>query len=94
MSTAKRVTKATVRAALKGLDVEGLTIELDSERIDVWYDSCSEVLTEKAQVVCDAVCKATGAQNTSGNGSKLWVNYKSEPEDKGDYNDKSSRWHY
>jgi Fe2+ or Zn2+ uptake regulation protein len=94
MGMSKRITKATVQAVLKKLDTEGLTIELNSDRLDVWYDSCSEEMTKKAEAVCEAVCEATGAQNTSGNGSKLWVLYKSEPVSNGDYNDRSSRWHY
>lgn len=97
----KRITKATVQAALKKIDTEGLTVELDSETVTFWYaeqdkeyDLPHEVREAKAQAACEAVCQATGAQNTSGNGYKLWVNYKREPVDMGDYNDRTSRWHY
>ena len=90
----KRITKATIKAALKTIDTDGLTVELDSETVTFWYDSCDEAQEAKARTACEAVCKASGVKNTSGNGSKLWVNFKREPVDMGDWNDRSSRWHY
>lgn len=99
--TTKRITKATVKAALKGLDVEGLTIELDSETAIVWYNESGkdyetpcEEREAKASAVVDAIRLATGVKNVSGNGAHFRVNYKSEPMDMGDFNDPSSRWHY
>lgn len=98
---AKRITKATVRAALKNVDADGLTVDVDSEMVAVWYaesekeyDLSHEVREAKAQAVIDAVCAATGATSVSGNGSKLWVYYKNAPTDKGDWNDRTSAWHY
>ncbi len=90
----KRVTKATVTAALKKIDTEGLTVEVDSETVTFWYDSADEASTEKAREAAKAICDATGASTTMNNGSKMWVSYKRAPVDMGDYNDKSSRWHY
>lgn len=97
----KRITKATVKAALKAIDTEGLTVELDSETVTFWYserdkdyETPHEEREAKASAACDAICKATGATSTSSNGAKMWINYKREPVDMGDWNDRSSRWHY
>lgn len=97
----KRITKSTVAAVLKKIDTNGLTVELDSETVTFWYseqdkeyDLSHEVREAAAKAACEAVCEATGATKTLGNGSKFWINYKRETPDMGDWNDRSSRWHY
>ena len=89
----KRVTKATVTKALKNLDLNGVTVELDSTRVAFWLaEGADEALVDAA---CEAVEKATGATTRSSNGYHTWIYYKSSaPADLGDFNSLHSKHHY
>lgn len=93
-TTKRRPTRAKVEAFVSTLDTEGLTVEVTSDTVLFWYDSCSEAQTEKALAGCRAVCDFSGAGVTSGNGSHYRVNFRKDPAPMDDWNSKASRCHY
>ncbi len=91
---AKRPTKATAKKAARthcAALPEGCTVEVDSETVTVWYDTANYNV---ALAAATALANDLGGATLRGNGSKWDVFYRRQPANLGDWNDRSSRWHY
>lgn len=89
----KSITKATAKKAVRlhCSEIDSDKVKIDSETVTIWFDLDSAEAAEKA---AQAVASECGGCTIMGNGSKWDVYYRRQPVDLGDYNDKSSRWHY
>lgn len=85
-----KATLATVKK-LVAKYAQGLKTELDSDTLMIWFDLDD---AEEAERAAHAISNALSVSYTTA-GSKHMIYWKGNgPGDKGDWNDKSSKWHY
>jgi hypothetical protein len=85
-----KITKATAKKMVRQYAAD-LNVEIDSDTITIWYADHWD--PEKEHKAAEALHAALGgALFTDMFKSTLY--YKKAPRDKGDWNDRCSRWHY
>jgi len=98
MSKAKKITKATAKALIrKHASDLGERAVVDSELITLWFAGEGiDVLDgrDSAEAAAEAIASDLGGVSIHSNGSKSWIHYKAAAADLGDWNDRSSRYHY
>jgi hypothetical protein len=98
MNTTKKITKATAKSLVRKHAAElGSRVKIDSDLITFWFAGEGlDVLDgeESATAAAEAIARELGGLSIHSNGSKSWIHYKAEPAPKGDWNDRSSAWHY
>jgi hypothetical protein len=80
--TANQITKKLTAA---GISTD--KIEISRDRVAVWADDC-----QKSARIARKIAKVLGWNSVLSNGYYAWT--EAHPLDMGDWNDRSSRWHY
>jgi hypothetical protein len=92
---AAKVTLSTAKALVKKY-AKDLTTEVSSRDITIWFEEFDD--RPKANKAMKAIVKEIEAKGGEvkiiSTGTKHIIYYKDLPEDKGDWNDPGSRWHY
>jgi hypothetical protein len=96
---AKKTTRATINAILRKMKVDPEEYESNRDSVTFWGKGEPLEASRRAEKLMEEfmrILKRAGivSEAKSGAGDQWIVHWRNVPEDKGDWNDPSSKWHY